>query len=206
MITHLIFFLLVLSIRPAEVSQLNLHGGNPSIAYVNGQYTLDLPERMKSALKKFNPAFEAWRTEDYTSAVIEDVKEDGNPNRAPFALIVNVNKDNIPDVIIDGHDKKNSLLICLISDKDDFKVISIEENKYYIPSEIISFNDGKKETGLNYFLWPSEPETLSDSPVSFIFTLGFTQQTNADGEFLNDGGIIDYYFENGSFRSENETP
>ncbi|MGE5812195.1 MAG: hypothetical protein ACM339_11875 [Ignavibacteria bacterium] len=195
--------LITLSIRPPGHS-LILQDEKPFISYLNGKYVLNLPENMRFALKNFNPDFEQWKTEDYTSAVLKDVKDDGNPNRTPFALIVDANQDNIPDVIIDGHDKKNSLLICLISDREGFKVISIEKNSFCIPSEIINFNDGKKETGLNYFLWPAEQETLSDSSGFFIFTLGFPQQTNGDGELLNDGGIIDYYFENGSFRAERE--
>lgn len=200
----LFIILFTLSINPPVHSLIILQDKKPFISCSNGKYTLNLPESMKFALKNFNPGFEQWRTEDYTSVVLKDVKEDGNTNRAPFALIVDANQDNIPDVIIDGHDKKNSLLICLISDREDFKVISIEENAFCIPSDIINFNDGKKEIGLNYFLWPAEPEAPSDSSGFYIFTLGFPQQTNGDGELLNDGGIIDYYFENGSFRAERE--
>jgi hypothetical protein len=200
----LFIILFALSIKPPEHSLIILQDKKPFISYLNGKYVLNLPESMRYALKNFNPDFEQWKTENYTSAVLKDVKEDGNPKRAPFALIIDANKDNIPDVIIDGHDKKNSLLICLISINEDFKVISIEENAFCIPAEIINFNDGKKETGLNYFLWPTEPEALSDSSGFYIFTLGFPQQTNGDGELLNDGGIIDYYFENGSFRAERE--
>jgi hypothetical protein len=200
------FFIILftLSIKPPEHSVTILQDEKPFISCSNGKYALSLPESMRLSLKNFNPDFEHWKTEDYTFAVLKDVKEGGNHDRAPFALIVDANKDNIPDVIIDGHDKKNSLLICLISDREDFKVISIEENAFCIPSEIINFNDGIKETGLNYFLWPAEPGAPSDSSGFFIFTLGFPQQTNGDGELLNDGGIIDYYFENGSFRAERE--
>ncbi|MGE5861273.1 MAG: hypothetical protein ACM34J_12005 [Ignavibacteria bacterium] len=196
--------LITLIIRPPAHSLIILQDKKPFISYLNGKYALNLPESMKFALKKFNPDFEQWKTEDYTSAVLKDVMDDGNPDRAPFALIVDANQDNIPDVIIDGHDKKNSLLLCLISDREDFRVISIEENAFYIPSEIINFTDGKMETGLNYFLWPAEPGAPSDSTGFFIFTLGFPQQTNGDGELMNDGGIIDYYFENGSFRADRE--
>ncbi len=201
---YFFFILFIQIICSPEACSRFIQDKKQIISCNEGKYNLNLPDKMKSVLSKFNPDFNEWKTEDYTTAVIEDVKEDGNPNRAPFALIVDANKDNIPDVIIDGHDKKNSLLICIISDKENFKVLIIEENPFCIPSEIESFYDGKEQTGLNYFLWPREPEGAADSTASFIFTLGYPQQTNADGALLNDGGIIDYYFENGSFRGESD--
>jgi hypothetical protein len=197
-------FYLILLVITIGFSGIIFQDEKPVISYSNGSYTLNLPQKMKSALQKFNPDFKEWKTEDYSSSVVEDVKQDGNPHRGPFSLIVDANKDNIPDVIIDGHDKKNSLLLCIISNDQDFDIVIIEKNELCDPSEIISFNEGKRESGLNYFLWPSEAEDLPDSSAAFIFSLGFPQQTNGDGELLNDGGIIDYYYENGTFRAERE--
>jgi hypothetical protein len=196
------FVILFISVCSPHVYSGIIQEKEELILYTDGNYILNLPEGMKSALSKFNPDFEEWKTKDYTSAVLEDVKKDGNPKRAPFAIIIDANRDDIPDIVIDGHDKNNSLLICILSDKENFEVLVIEKNAFCIPSEIESFFDGKKQTGLNYFLWPSELDGISDSSVSYIFTLGFPQQTNADAALLNDGGIIDYYFENGSFRGE----
>jgi len=50
-------------------------------------------------------------------------------------------------------------------------------------------------------LWINNQYKENDIPV---FTLAVPQQSDAKGELINDGLMIDYYFENGKFRGEKQ--
>lgn len=196
-----LFLLLVSSnLLAYDINQVK----QPYLYLKEGVYILNLPPKMELALKNFNASFIHWNTNDYTPKVLNELKEDNNSQRAPFALIVDVNKDSIFDVILDGKDNNNSLLICIISDKDGYKIILVDEHPLIIPEEIENYNDGKREVGLNYFLWLSKSNRKDSCSSCHIFTLAIPQQTDEKGELVNNGGMIDYYFEDGRFKAEME--
>lgn len=171
----------------------------PNIEYKKGEYILNLPSKMKSALANFNASFVHWKTKDYTSKILSDMKKDDS-DRAPFALIVDANKDGKPDVILDGHDNKKSMLICILSVGTEYNVLLIYEHPKLSPGEIENYNDGKKEYGLNYYLWINRQDTEDDA----VFTKAIPQQSDAEGNLLKDGVLIDYHYKDGKFLEEKQ--
>ncbi len=153
---------------------------------------LMINKEMTSALKRFNNKFVHWKTNDYSRKVHMNALE---RKAVPWALALNVNGDKRNDIVLDGHDDKQSMLICLISEPAGYRVEVIKETPLENPRTIKSWNDGKKEKGLNYFLWPNSQSSTS-------FTKAYPQQTDTSGKLLNDGVMYDYIFENAKFQEK----
>ena len=160
-----------------------------------------LPQKMKKAIENFNPDFEMWKSEDYTPTILNEDYERDNPRKLPFALIVDANKDNIPDVILDGHDNQRALLIGVISENDEYRVLIIDKKKLVSPRTIENMFEGKKEYGLSYYLWTLK-EIKETKETNEVFMIAYPQQTTADGELLNDGSFVTYRYLSGKFEAE----
>jgi hypothetical protein len=174
---------------------------NQSPVINKDQGIIVLPQKMKKAIERFNPDFEMWKLEDYTPTIVNEDQQKDNLRKLPFALIVDANKDNVPDVILDGHDNKRALLIGVISENDEYRVLVIEEKKLVSPRTIENMFEGKKEYGLSYFLWTLE-ERKGTKERNEVFMIGYPQQTTADGELLNDGSFLIYSYFNDKFYVE----
>ncbi|GEM_PF-2832011 len=171
--------------------------GGPVVSVENGAEKLSMPPPMEAALKAFNPEFRTWETSDFTPTV----RSGGRKARvqAVFALVLDVNGDGVPDAIVDGRDGREALLLGLISAKDgSYRALKLRGRPLEDPAASVHFNDGVKETGLNYYLWPVQDPV----PGGPVFTIGIPQETDAGGGLLKDGGMIDYVFEGGGFREE----
>ena len=159
-----------------------------------------LPPKMKKAIENFNPDFEMWKIEDYTPKVVNDDPQKDNPKKLPFALIVDANKDNIPDVILDGHDKGNYLLIGVISQKGEYRVLLIDKKTlYFHPRTMENTFEGKNEYGLLYYLWTIK-DTKEARENNAVFLVAYPQQTTADGTVIGEGGLIEFSYSNGKFQ------
>jgi hypothetical protein len=159
-----------------------------------------LPPKMKKAIKAFNPDFVLWKTEDYTRKVVNDDPQKDNPKKLPFALIVDANKDNIPDVILDGHDKEKFLLIGVISEKDDYRVLLIQERTlHFYPRKMENTFEGKNEYGLPYYLFTLEG-TRAAKEDNAVFMVIYPQQTRADHTVIGEGGLSEFRYSNGKFQ------
>lgn len=180
----LILFLINTGIIHAESSALK----------IDKKGNLILPEHMKAALKAFNPDFTAWKASDY-SIRAREASEGEKAIIAPFALAIDVNKDGREDLILDGHDKKQSLLLGLISKQERYETKIIQENALVDPRIIKDWDSGVQDTGLSHFF------VLPEKPHGKVaFTIGYPQLSGPDGELLNDGGIVDFIFQEGEFR------
>ena len=153
-----------------------------------------LNDKMSLALKTFNPRFEAWKPDDYLPAIQQSAIE---KKHLPYALILDVNKDKKNDIVLDGHDDKNNLLICLLSNPKGYSVITIDKNDLTNPQTLEHWNDGKKEFGLNYYLWPNNDGTG--------FTLAYPQEVDAEGGLSEDGAMVELNFKDGKFHETVET-
>ena len=160
-----------------------------------------LPPKMEKAIEASNPDFVMWKLKDYTPTILNEDHQKDNRRKLPFALIVDANKDNIPDVILDGHDDKRALLIGVISKDNEYRVLIIEEKKLVSPRTIENMFEGKKEYGLSYFLWTLETRK-ERKEKNEVFMIGYPQQTTADSELLNDGSFAIYSYFNGKFYVE----
>jgi hypothetical protein len=159
-----------------------------------------LPQKMKKAIEAFNPDFEMWKLEDYTPTILNEDHQKDSPQKLPFALIVDANKDNVPDVILDGHDKETFLLIGVISEKDEYRVLLIDKKTlYFYPRKMENTFEGKDEYGLPYYLWTLEG-TKAAKENNAVFLVAYPQQTRADDTLINDGYFVEYRYSNGKFQ------
>jgi hypothetical protein len=195
-IRKIIFLIFIVSLTACSYAESNQH---PVIDKDQG--IIVLPQKMKKAIEAFNPDFEMWKLEDYTPTILKEDHQKHNPQKLPFALIVDANEDNMPDVILDGHDKEKCLLIGVISNNGGYRVLTIEEKKLVSPRTIQNMFQGKKEYGLSYFLWTLE-EKKETKKTNEIFMIGYPQQTTADGKLLNDGAFLVYRYLNEKFYVE----
>ena len=189
----------IFSIFFVSLIACSLDGSNQSPVINKDQGIIVLPQKMKKAIEAFNPDFEMWKFEDYTPQVVNDDHQKDNPRKLPFALIVDANKDNIPDVILDGHDKEKALLIGVISENDEYRVLLIDKRKLYNPRTIENMFEGKKEYGLVYYLWSLE-DRKEAREENAVFVVAYPQQTTANGELLTEGYIMEYRYSNGKFQ------
>ncbi len=165
-----------------------------SIAIVTHAEEVVINKKMEAALKKFNPQFVVWEAKDYSATIQKDSVEN---NRHPYSIVLDANEDKKDDLVLDGHDNKNNLLICLLPTPKGYDVIVIRRIDLLNPKELEVFNDGVKEMGLNYYLWPNKKGTG--------FTLAYPQQSDSEGNLLNDGAMIDYIFKDGRFHESCQT-
>jgi hypothetical protein len=192
-VSFLIFFVSLTAFSFAASSQ------SPVIKKDQG--IIVLPPKMKKAIEGSNPDFVMWKLEDYTPTILNEDHQKDNRRKLPFALIVDANEDNIPDVILDGHDNERALLIAVISKDDEYRVLIIEEKKLVSPRTIENMFEGKKEYGLSYFLWTLEGRK-GPKERNEVFMIGYPQQTTADGELLNRGTFLIYTYFNEKFYVE----
>lgn len=175
---------------------------HPIVTRKGEAYELKLPAAVKKALAKFNPRFQPWKATDYAPEVRHGGHQEKLKNRAPFALVIDVNGDGKDDLILDGHDHQKSLLIGVVSKGAQYEVLILRESELVDPQTLECQFDGNKQRGFAYYLWLAEKK----SPGSPIFRLAWPQQSNAAGELLNDGGTVDYYFKAGRFEAEESPP
>jgi hypothetical protein len=156
--------------------------------------TLNINEVMLSALKQFNHRFVTWSAQDFTPTIQRDAV---NNIRQPYSLSVDFNRDGKGDLILDGHDDTSGLLLCVLSKGQGYDVVVVRRTELFKPGELKNINDGRKEVGLNYYLWP-----IKDNGG---FTVAYPQQSGLDGKLLNDGAVIDFKFKDGKFVENKRT-
>jgi hypothetical protein len=160
-------------------------------------YTLNIPEAMKKAIASFNPRFQSWTAADYSPAVRDGGSYKDLATRAPFALILDINRDGKDDLILDGRDDRSSLLIGVISKGSGYEAVLIRESELVDPVDIENEFEGKKERGLAYYLWPRDDQA---------FVMAIPQQSTASGELLNDGAMIEFHYAGGKFEERSSGP
>lgn len=159
-------------------------------------HELILSSEMEAALEAYNPQFKAWETNDYAKSIVDSLKFDSE-NSAPFAFILDINKDEKRDVIIDGFNGESPEIVAMLTDGENYKVVHVASlHEHSDPKMIKSFNDGEVELGLNHLLWPNKNVATQERHIFSVIT---PQETNAKGELLSDGGVIEFEFVNGKF-------
>ncbi len=169
----------------------------PSISIRGREFFLNLPTQMQLAIQKLNPKFTAWNSGDYTQNVRNEVIESKDPRRAPFALILDVNHDGIPDLILDGHDDQAAILMCVYSADKAFKAIEIRRDALFQPKSVDNYYDGKLDPGIPYFIWP--PNKKAAASNRYTFSIGYPQAIDKDGNEGCDPSILDFKFTRGKF-------
>ena len=191
------------------VCEVNGQAWPPVIRQVNGEAILELSPEMESALQRFNPDFKLWKSSDYSISVRIALTSDSSHRRASFALAVDANKDGMPDIILDGHDDRHCLLLCLLSQGKEYIAETLDSSALIAPTDIVSFDNGEQTRGLCYHLSPTcewSSEDHFDPKRTFVFQIVYPQQSDSAGNVLNEGGSVSYYFEDGKFTRGNFDP
>ena len=103
----------------------------PTITY---QRTISLPEKMQKALDEYNSNFKSWDIGDYLPDIVHDYRF--TSRQALSTVIGDFNGDAINDIIMDGHDDLHNLLICILSDMPNYRIIEISKMPYQNPKTI----------------------------------------------------------------------
>lgn len=141
--------------------------------HIKISFTINLSPEMKGALKKYNPYFEIWKSEDHLPTLIQVYEFKSSRRKGyfayqtPSAVIGDFNGDFAPDVIMKGHDKKNSLMVAIISDQKEFRVIELGKGPLKDPRkewyDVYGGNEGV-EYGFYSFLTLVEPGKIKANP------------------------------------------
>lgn len=143
-------------------------------AHIKIDYQIVLSQGMREVLKKYNPNFQAWKSEDYLPSLIQlyefksSRRKDYYAYQTPSVLIGNINGDAAPDVVIMGHDNKNSLTIALISDGNGYRIKELGKGPLKNPKEEwygMYGGDEGREYGLSSYLLLFQPQKIKANPV-----------------------------------------
>ena len=171
---------------------------SPAIVDLNGQQRLVIPDDMQTAIDKIAPGFEVWNRADYLPRLLTD----SNLRELPFAVILDINNDGVTDLVVDGRDGKNCLVLAIVSNQSGYAAKVVRSDALFDPKTIEDCEGGRVARGLNRFLQPNLHQSVE---APWVFTLNYAQVSNCQGEPLNDGAIVNYEFVNGEF-VENAIP
>ncbi|USN48051.1 MAG: hypothetical protein H6626_02875 [Pseudobdellovibrionaceae bacterium] len=171
----------------------HLHA-SPKYINKNGQFNLELGEKVKKTVKEYDANFEVYKFDDFMPTVKKSLKPDSKQNFV--SVIGDMNGDKVLDVILSGYNKKNDILIAVVSSEKEYKVIEISKGaKTSLKENWMVTISGKKEYGLSDFISYEKPRKVK-SPYekdeldlkNDAFSLNFWEKSSTI-----------YYFKNGKF-------
>ncbi|HTF04534.1 MAG TPA: hypothetical protein VK826_10930 [Bacteroidia bacterium] len=123
----------------------------PSIDLLDGQCALHLSETIQNALRNFDSTFQVWSVRDFVKSC------DGNKNyyscnehQLQFAVIGDFNGDSVNDLAVLGHNKRNALLVGVVSNPAGYSAMEIEKFPLEFPQS--TWIDDEKNTGLSAYM------------------------------------------------------
>jgi hypothetical protein len=195
------------ALGPIIVSVLACSGAlaasSPKIEWKGDSATIVLPEEAKQKLQRVYPSFKPWRVSDFAPSVVDDDIKNRRSDWAPFALVTDVNGDRVDDVILDGHTDSEWMLLALVSDEGDYRVVTINRRETADPKTIEFLNEGKVEHGLGCYIWPEKnrlPKSAKSEPRAFNIIC--PQQSDGAGNAASDGGFSNYFYHDGQFERD----
>lgn len=155
---------------------------------------LVIPIKLQNAITAYTPTFRHWETSDFAQAIQNDTSRLSTGN-ATFALIEDFNKDGISDLILTGHEgTEKEIVLGILSQKSGYTVQLLDETSYTDPKTIENWDNGKKDTGLQFYL--SQYKNPEGTEAFYIAT---AQISDKDGNLAGDGYMCDFSFESGTF-------
>jgi hypothetical protein len=138
-------------------------GEEPSISMAGGERILNLGKEQKEAIRGYNPAFQVRREADYLPSLVEEYLFSNH--QLPYAVIGDFNGDGKRDVVLQGYDKSNELLIAVLSSNRSHLVMEIARSRLVDPkTEFYSMGD-HNEYGMWVYL-TFVPRGIVDSPFA----------------------------------------
>jgi hypothetical protein len=135
----------------------------PSIRLAGNEPVLNLSKEQKAAIRGYNPEFLIRRQADYLPGLLKQYPFSNR--QLPFAAIGDFNGDGRMDVVLQGFDKANELLIAVLSSNSGPYVMEILRSKLVDPkTEFYGMGD-HNEYGLWTYL-TFVPRGMVDSPFA----------------------------------------
>jgi hypothetical protein len=141
--------------------------------HIKISYEISLSSEMKEALKKYNPYFKIWKSEDYLPSLIQlyEFKSSSRKGyfayQTPSAVIGDFNGDFKPDVVMMGHDKTSSFTIAVMSDPKGYRIIELGKGPLKNPKEewygMYGGEEGR-EYGFSSYLTLFQPGKITAKP------------------------------------------
>jgi len=135
----------------------------PSVGMAGNERVLNLGKEQRMAIRGYNPDFQIRRQADYLPSLLKQYPFSNR--QLPFAVIGDFNGDGRNDVVLQGHDKTNELLIAVLSSSSGPSVMEIMKSALVDPkTESYGMGD-HNEYGLWVYL-TFVPRGMVDSPFS----------------------------------------
>ncbi len=161
---------------------------------------LVMPDVVKAAIEQVAPGFRPWQLKDYIVWVREDF-EKPDSTTLPFAVVADINNDGINDLVVDGRTQSDNLMVAVLSSPHGYTARIVDTYPQSDPHDFTAYDENKKPyTGFNSWL-EFNPET-KQKDKSYAFTRLYMQVLDADGEPMNDGGVVVWHFRKGEFEME----
>lgn len=100
--------------------------GVPSIRKRGSVTSIYLPSLMRAAIENFDPDFQMWSLSDYNSLLLSWYPYSNN--NLPFVALGDFNGDFILDVVLHGHNKTASMILCILSTNNKYEVLTLSKN------------------------------------------------------------------------------
>jgi hypothetical protein len=157
-------------------------GEEPYFSVVGSEHVLYLGAVQKEAIRAYNPDFQIRKEADYISAAVKDYPF--SDHQTPFAIIGDFNGDGKKDVVLQGHDKTNDLLVAVLSSNQDPQIIEIRRSDLTDPASnwIVV---GRDDT--EYGLWIY----LTFVPNGNVYSYSSLEERTL--QVSNDAFELDYY-------------
>lgn len=156
--------------------------------------TLHIPSAIRKSLEKYDGSFSAWQQKDYVKSC--DGRTDYyrcSEKQLPFAITADFNSDGKTDLVINGHNQHNNLLLGIVSSDSGYVVTEIRRTELILPRD--SWIDNRENRGLYHCL-----EYVSkDDPILKRKKITISADAFSLGVFGK--GATLYYYKEGAFRS-----
>ena len=90
---------------------------------------MQLSAPMSQALRRYAVAFNLWSLVDYPPEQIRNYPY--SKKSIPYAVKGDFNGDGTEDAVVAGHDQESNLILAILSNKADYHILTVKEDKYY---------------------------------------------------------------------------
>lgn len=109
-----------------------LEDNAPRIVEKTGKYSLQLPSQIQATLKGYDSTFICWQFDEYDEFTQQSYQV--NHHQLPYAIVGDFNGDGKQDVILDGHNHVNRVILAVLSSNEAFGIIELGQFAYISPT------------------------------------------------------------------------
>jgi len=170
--------------------------GSLRIIKQHGVYTIQFPNAMWNALKRYNPTFAIRRQDEFLPSIIRSYKF--TASQIPAAVIGDFNGDGKRDVALIGYTNTDDILLVVCSSGRGYRVLEVEKSPLTnSKTEGFDMGEGKKEYGiLDYLTFAVRGKRKSPFEPRMLVI-----RTDAFEYFYFDKASELYYYRHGLFHS-----